>query len=112
VGEVCALLSEIELVDGRLFEAKQYARKAIQFCGRAGAPLSEATALHVLGRIHAREGLRDGAVEALSLAVALLADLQPERGERIAAELRELELEIDLPEARKDSPAQRDAEAR
>lgn len=112
VGEVCALLSEIELEDGKLFEAKQYARKAIQFCGRAGAPLSEATALHVLGRIHAREGLRDGAVEALSLAVALLADLQPERGERIAAELGELQLEIDLPEARKDSPAvKRDTEA-
>ncbi|MCP2201421.1 transcriptional activator domain-containing protein [Lentzea flava] len=104
VGEVCALLSQIELEDGNMFEAKQYARKAIQFCGRADAPLSEATALHVLGRVLARDGQRDGAVEALTIAAALLADLQPERGERIAVELRELQREIDLPGARTDSP--------
>ena len=45
--------------------------------------------------------------------LAVLADLQPERGELIAAELRELQHEIDLPVARTDSPVvDRDSEAR
>jgi tetratricopeptide (TPR) repeat protein len=113
MGEVCALLSQIELEDGNLFEAKQYAHKAVHHSRRAGATLDEATALHVLGRIFAQSGQRDDAAEALTLAAAMLADLQSDRGEQIAAELRELHREIDLPSARVDSPVvDRDPEVR
>ncbi|SMC71099.1 NB-ARC domain-containing protein [Lentzea albidocapillata] len=103
-GEVCALLSEIELEDGRLFEAKQYARQAIRLCGRAGASLHEATALHVLSRILERVAQFDGAVEALERAHVIFADLDRERAEVIAAELRELQVELALPTARSESP--------
>ncbi|MEU7479158.1 NB-ARC domain-containing protein [Lentzea sp. NPDC042327] len=100
-GEVCALLCEIELVDGELLKAKRYARQAIRLCAQAGAsPLSEVRALNVLGRILGRAGQREGAVEAFERALVISADLDPARGERIAAELRELETEHYLPEAR------------
>jgi tetratricopeptide (TPR) repeat protein len=103
-GEACALLSEIELEDGRLFEAKQYARQAIRLCGRADASLSEATALHVLGRILGRAAQRDGAIEALERAQAIFADLGSDRAGQIAVELRELQVEVALPAARTGSP--------
>lgn len=104
VGEVCALLSEIEVEAGNLWEAKQYARQAIRFCARAGASLSEATALCVLGGILGRADQRDGAVEALERALAILLDMDPDRAEQVAFELRGLCSEIDLPAARTDSP--------
>ncbi|MDX8143136.1 NB-ARC domain-containing protein [Lentzea sp. BCCO 10_0061] len=103
-GEACALLSEIELEDGRLFDAKQYARQAIRLCGRAGASLHEATALHVLSRILEREAQFDGAVEALERAHVIFADLDRGRAELVAAELRELQVELALPAARSESP--------
>jgi tetratricopeptide (TPR) repeat protein len=103
-GETCALLSEIELADGRLFEAKQYARQAIRLCGQAGASLHEATALYVLSRILRRLALVDGAVEALERAHVIFADLDRERAELIAAELRELQVGPVLPAARSGSP--------
>lgn len=104
-GEVCALLSQIEFEDGRLFEAKQYARQAIRLCGRADASLSEANALQVLGRILGHAAQRDGAVEALERAQAILVDLgSVDRVEEIAAELRELRSELDFPAARASSP--------
>lgn len=110
-GEVCALLSEIESDDGNWLKAKRYARQAIRLCGRAGVPLSEATALLVLGRILARAAQLDGAVEALERAEAIFTDLDHQRSEQIAAELRELQLEPRVPDARTDSPAVgRDAE--
>lgn len=104
-GEACALLSEIELDDGKLFEAKQYARQAIRLCGIAGASLHRATALHVLSRILRREAQRDGAIEALEQACAIFADLDQERALQATAELRELQAELALPTARADSPA-------
>jgi tetratricopeptide (TPR) repeat protein len=103
-GEVCALLSEVELEDENLFEAKQYARQAIRLCGRAGASLHEATALHVLSRILEREAWFEGAVEALESARVIFADLDRERAELVAAELRELQSESILPVARSESP--------
>ncbi|WP_394615829.1 NB-ARC domain-containing protein [Lentzea sp. JNUCC 0626] len=103
-GEACALLSEVELDADRLFEAKQYARQAIRLCGRAGAALHEATALHVLSRILVRQARRDGAVEALERAHDLLVDLDAGRAEVVAAELRDLQVEVDLPVARSSSP--------
>ncbi len=104
VGEVCALLSQVEAEAGNLLKAKQYARQAIRFCGRVGASLSEATALCVLGRILDRSGQRDGAVEALERAQAILLDLDAPRAEQVAFELRRLHAEIDLPATRTDSP--------
>lgn len=113
VGEVCALLSEIELEADNLLKAKQYARQAIRFCSRAGASLSEATALLVLGRTLGQAGQRDGAVEALERAQAILLDVNADRAEHVAAELRQLHAEIDLPAARADSPVvDRDPEVR
>ncbi|MEV6718050.1 NB-ARC domain-containing protein [Lentzea sp. NPDC051208] len=103
-GEVCALLSEIELEAGRLFEAKQYARQAIRLCGRAGASIHEATALHVLSRILVRVAQLDGAVEALERAHVIFADLDRDRAEVVAAELRELQVDLALPAARSESP--------
>jgi len=112
-GEVCALLSEIEAEDANWLNAKRYARQAIRLCGRAGAPLSEATALHVLGRILARDAQLDGAVEALERAQAIFADLDRDRSAQIADELRELQVERDVPSARTDSPVvRRDTEVR
>ncbi len=104
VGEVCALLSEIELDDGELFKAKQYARQAFRFCGRAGASLSEARALSVLGGILGRADQREGAIEALERAQAIFADLDPGRAAQIAVELSELQIERDLPRSRSGSP--------
>jgi tetratricopeptide (TPR) repeat protein len=104
-GEACALLSEIELEAGNLFEAKQYARQAIRLCGRAGASLHEATALHVLSRILGRDAQREGAVEALERACVIFADLDQERARQATAELRELQIELALPAARAGSPA-------
>lgn len=103
VGEVCALLSQIEVEAGDLLNAKQYARKAIQFCGRVGASLSEATALCVLGRILGMSDQRDGAVEALERAQVILLDVDAHRAEQVAAELLRLQAEIDLPTPRIDS---------
>ncbi|ANZ38077.1 hypothetical protein BBK82_20435 [Lentzea guizhouensis] len=103
-GEVCALLSEIELVDGNLLKAKRYARQAIRLCGQAGAsPLSEVTALRVLGRILSGADQREGAVEAFERAIALCVD--PMRCEQIAVELADLQAERGLPEARTDQSA-------
>jgi tetratricopeptide (TPR) repeat protein len=104
VGEVCALLCEIEAEAGDLWKAKQYARQAIRFCGRAGASLSEATALCVLARILERDGRRDGAIEALERARSLLFEQDADRAGQVASELDRLRVEIDLPVARSDSP--------
>jgi tetratricopeptide (TPR) repeat protein len=113
VGEVCALLSEIELEAGNLLKAKQYARQAIRFCGRVGASLSEAAALQVLGRILGLADQRDGAIEALERAQAILLDLNPDRAVLVASELGRLYSEIDLPGARTGSPVvDRDPEVR
>ncbi|MDX8053520.1 NB-ARC domain-containing protein [Lentzea sp. BCCO 10_0798] len=104
VGEVCALLSQVEAEAGNSLKAKQYARQAIRFCGRAGASLSEATALCVLGRILGQADQRDGAVEALERAEAILLDLDPDRAGQVTSELRHLRAEIDIPAARVHSP--------
>ncbi|WP_329789295.1 NB-ARC domain-containing protein [Lentzea sp. DG1S-22] len=104
-GEVCALLSEVQLDAGRLFEAKQYARQAIRLCGRAGASLHEARALHVLSKTLVRLGRFDGAIEALERAQVIFSDLDPERAELVAEELRGVQAEVALPAARTDSPA-------
>ncbi|KOV84025.1 NB-ARC domain-containing protein [Nocardia sp. NRRL S-836] len=104
VGEVCALLSEIELDDGELFKAKQYARQAYRFCGRVGASLSEARALSVLGGILGRADRREGAIEALERAQAIFADLDPHRATLLAADLDELQSERDIPSSRTGSP--------
>ncbi|MET8757639.1 BTAD domain-containing putative transcriptional regulator [Lentzea sp. NPDC004782] len=103
-GESCALLSEIEADDGNWLNAKRYARQAIRLCSRAGVPLSEATALHVLGRILARDAQLDGAVEALERAEAIFADLDHGRSVQIAAELRVLLAERGVPPTRTGSP--------
>jgi tetratricopeptide (TPR) repeat protein len=108
VGEVCALLSQIELEAGHLFEAKQYARQAIRLCGRADAAMSEAAALFVLGRTLRHAAQRDGAVEALERAQAIYDDLHSDRSAEVAVELaavlREQRAELSLPAARTDSP--------
>lgn len=113
VGEVCALLCEIEAEAGDLWSAKQYARQAIRFCGRVGASLSEATALRVLARILARSGQRDGAIEALERARSLLIEQDADSAGQVASELDRLRAEIHLPVARSDSPVMdRDPEVR
>ncbi|HEX7307285.1 hypothetical protein, partial [Lentzea sp.] len=89
---------------GSLLKAKQYARQAIRFCARAGASLSEATALLVLAKILSIAGQRDGVIEAMERAQSILLDLDPERAGQVAAELRLLSSEIELPEARTGSP--------
>ncbi|SDF96958.1 DNA-binding transcriptional activator of the SARP family [Lentzea fradiae] len=104
VGEVLTLLCQIEEEAGNVWEATQYARQAVRFCGHVGASLSEATALCVLARILGRAGRREAAVEALERAWPLLVEQDAERASRVAAELERLRSEIDLPEPRSGSP--------
>jgi tetratricopeptide (TPR) repeat protein len=108
-GRACSVLSATSLAAGRLFDAKQYARKGVQLCGRVGLSSGTATALDRLAETLKRSGQLEGAVEGWERAKSILDDLGSPRAEEIGRELALLTATLDAepPAARRDSPLPR-----